>query len=418
MISPDEARSYVLSQCRPLGVVEVAVADALGMVLAAPVHAREAVPPFVNSSMDGYALRSQDVATVPARLRVVAEVMAGDDPSAVFVGPGEAARVMTGGVIPQGADAVCMVERTRGDGAGWVVIEDAVRAGTSVRPAGDDLAAGEQVFDAGEQIGAAHLGVLVSAGAERVLAYRTPRAGVISTGDELVSGPGPLPPGKIRDGNRPSLLARLRADGFGAVDLGQAPDEMGALEAMLERAAADCDAVLTSGGVSVGDRDLVKIVLEKLGGTTARWLQVAVKPAKPFAFAVLPLGRGVPVFGLPGNPVSALVSYELFARPALRLMAGHRNLGRPVLEVTAAEDLRREPDGRLHLVRAVLSPGEGGHLEARSSGRQGSHQLSALAHANALVLLPDGTGVASGAKVKAWLLDTGPLAPAGAGVIA
>jgi molybdenum cofactor synthesis domain-containing protein len=412
MISAEEARRYVLSRCRRLAPVEVSPSGSLGLVLAEPVRAADDVPPFANSSMDGYAVRAVDVADVPARLRVVGEIMAGDDPGPLSVGKGEAVRIMTGAVFPAGADAVCMVERTSpdpGGDTGYVVIDEAVVAGTSVRPPGSDIRAGAEVFPAGERAGAAHVGVLTSLGLERVLVYPRPRVGVVSTGDELVSAPGPLPMGKIRDSNRPGLLAQLRADGFEAVDLGQAPDDAGALAAAIEKAALDCDAVLTSGGVSVGDRDIVKLVLGKLGGAGARWLQVAVKPAKPFAFCTL-APDDVPVFGLPGNPVSALVSYELFARPALRLMAGHRKLGRPVVAAKAEVDLRRPVDGKLHLFRVAVTVGPDGTLLARPSGGQGSHQMSALAGADALALVADGEGVAAGQDVRAWLLEPDALA--------
>ena len=183
----------------------------------------------------------------------------------------------------------------------------------------------------------------------------------------------------------------------------------GLLAHALGQGAQTCDAVLTSGGVSVGDRDFVKVVLEQLGGRQARWWQVAVRPGKPFAFATIPPGS-VPVFGLPGNPVSALVSYEMFARPALRLMAGHHRLERPRLPAVAAADLRRQPDGRLHIVRVTVKTGPGG-LEARPSGGQGSHQLRALAAANALAFLPDGEGVAAGEQVEVWVLDLDLLSP-------
>ena len=234
--------------------------------------------------------------------------------------------------------------------------------------------------------------------------------GVVSTGDELMSGPGLLPPGKIRDSNRPSLLARLSADGFVGIDLGLAPDEPDALARTLQGAVQSCDAVLTSGGVSVGDRDFVKLVLEELGGQHARWLQVAVRPGKPFAFSTLP-PYGAPVFGLPGNPVSALVSYELFARPSLRMMAGHRHLDRPRLRATAEVAMPREPDGRLHLarVRALIRPD--GALVVRPSGGQASNQLRALADANALAFLADGYGLGAGESVEVMVLDPDGLGP-------
>ncbi|MGH9106063.1 MAG: molybdopterin molybdotransferase MoeA [Acidimicrobiales bacterium] len=412
MIDLDEARTWVLSACRPLPMVRLPPAGALGLVLGEDVVAAEAVPPFANSSMDGYALKAADVACVPARLEVVGTLMAGDDPEGVSVEVGQAVRIMTGAALPGGADAVCMVEHTRSED-GWVVIEEAVRVSTNVRPPGDDIASGDLVFAAGARLGAAHVAVLASLGVGEVVAHRRPRASVMSTGDELVSDGRPLGAGKIRDSNRPGLLAQLGADGFEPVDLGWVADEPGTLAAALEGAAEACDAVLTSGGVSVGDRDVVRAVLEKLGGERARWMQVAVKPAKPFAFSLLG-PRATPVFGLPGNPVSAMVSYELFARPALRLMAGHRCLGRPELRATAGVDLPRRPDGKLHLARVVLSTGPAGEVLAKPSGGQGSHQMLSLAGANALALLPDGHGVSAGGPLRVWLLDTDVLAGAGA----
>jgi molybdopterin molybdotransferase len=403
MISVAEARQFVLSSCRRLPAAEVGTADALGLVLAEPVRSDGPVPPFANSSMDGYALRSRDVRRSPARLRVVGEVMAGDDPGALTVGDGEAVRIMTGAALPLGADAVCMVEHTRSEN-GWVMIEEAVPPGNSIRPAGDDIAPGAVVFAPGVRLGPAHLGVLASVGVEHVRAYPRPRVGVASTGDELVTAPGPLPPGKIRDSNRASLLAQLRADGFVGVDLGLVRDEPTVLAETLRAALRSCDAVLTSGGVSVGDRDFVKLVLEELGGQNARWLQVAVRPGKPFAFSTLP-PSGAPVFGLPGNPVSALVSYEVLARPSLRLMAGHANLDRPRMAAIAGVDLSRQPDGRLHLARVHAVTGPDGALVVRPSGGQGSHQLHALAEANALAYLPDGYGVAAGERVDVMVLD-------------
>ncbi|HTT92934.1 MAG TPA: gephyrin-like molybdotransferase Glp [Acidimicrobiales bacterium] len=409
MITVAEARQFVLSSCRRLSPVQIETADALGLVLAEAVRSESPVPPFANSSMDGFALRSQNVKQSPARLRVVGEVMAGDDPGPLTVGQGEAVRIMTGAVIPPGADAVCMVEHTRADN-GWVVIEEAVRPGNNIRLAGEDVASGAEVFASGVRLGPAHIGVLASIGVDRVTVYPRPRVGVASTGDELVTAAGPLPPGKIRDSNRASLLARLRADGFVGVDLGLVPDEPAALARTLQDAVQSCNAVLTSGGVSVGDRDFVKLVLEELGGQHARWLQVAVRPGKPFAFSTLP-PDGAAVFGLPGNPVSALVSYEVFARPSLRLMAGHANLDRPRLAALAEVGLPREPDGRLHLARVHAFTRPDGTLAVRPSGGQGSHQLRSLAGANALAFLPDGPGVVAGEPVEVIVLDPDELAP-------
>jgi molybdenum cofactor synthesis domain-containing protein len=360
--------------------------------------------------MDGYALRASDTQLGNTRLRVIGTLLAGDDPGSVFVGEGEAVRIMTGAPMPAGADAVCMVERTKLDLDGSVIIEEVVPLGMHVRTAGEDIRAGDEVFAAGTPLGAVHIGVLASLGMGSVLVRPRPRVGVASTGDELVAGTGPLLPGKIYDSNRPSLLAQLRNDGWGAVDLGTAGDDADKLTGLLVDAAHNCDAVVTSGGVSFGDRDMVGAVLGKLGGEQAHWLQVAVKPAKPFAFSTLP-PRGVPAFGLPGNPVSALVSYELFVRPALRLLAGHANLERPRLTAVAEVDLERPQDGKLHLVRVSARSGPGGPVLVRPSGGQGSHQLRAMAGANALAVLPDGEGPRAGEKVEIMLLDAEGLVP-------
>jgi molybdopterin molybdotransferase len=404
MIPVAEARLYVLSACKTLAPVHLDAGDAYGHVLAETVLATSDVPPFANSSMDGYALRAADTASAPVRLRVVASVMAGDGARSL-VSPGESARIMTGAPLPPGADAVCMVELTRLESDGSiVVIEESVEPGTFVRKAGGDVHAGDEVFPPGTYLGAAHMGVLSSIGVQRVLVHPSPTVGVLSTGDELVTSSGPLEPGKIRDANRPALLAQLQADGFGALDLGVAGDSEVTLTALLEEAGRRCDAIVSSGGVSVGDLDLVKTVLHKLSGPTMRWMQVAIKPAKPFAFGVLEKS-GTPVFGLPGNPVSALVSYELFVRPALRSVAGCTDLDRPRLAAVAEVDLPRRPDGKLHLMRVMARTGTDGELVVGLIGGQDSHMLHVMAQSNALALVPDGDGVRAGQRVEVLLLD-------------
>ena len=404
MIPLAEARRFVLSACKVLAPVQVDVSDAYGHVLAQTVLAAVDVPPFANSSMDGYALRAADTASAPVRLRVVASVMAGDD-APPLVSPGESVRIMTGAPLPPGADAVCMVERTRLEADGsFVVVEESVEPGTFVREAGSDVRAGDEVFPPGTPLGAAHVGVLSSIGVTRLVVHPSPTVGVLSTGDELVTSSGTLAPGKIRDANRPALLAQLRADGFGALDLGVAGDDEAAMTALLEEAGRRCDAVVSSGGVSVGDLDLMKAVLHKLSGPTVRWMQVAIKPAKPLAFGVLD-ETGTPVFGLPGNPVSALVSYELFVRPALRSMAGCAVLDRPRLAAVAEVDLPRRPDGKLHLMRVTARTGTDGELGVRTVGGQDSHMLHVMARSNALALVPDGDGVRAGQRVEVLLLD-------------
>ena len=402
LVPVERARRAVLAACEPLAPVVTPLAEVCGLVLAEEVVASADIPPFPNSSMDGYALRAADVATAPVRLQVVGELMAGDDPAGVVVLPGQAVRIMTGAVMPAGADSVCMVEQTRQDGEGSVVVERPLGPGTNVRLPGDDISAGSVVFSPGTVLRPAHVGVLSSLGALTVKAFPQPRVGVLSTGDELVQGAGTLPPGKIRDSNRPALLAQLRSDGFCAVDLGWVGDDAGAVAALLASATDRCDAVVTSGGVSMGVRDVVRAVISSMAGARSEWMQVAVKPAKPFGFCLLP-PRGTPLFGLPGNPVSALVSYELFARPALRRMAGRSDLLRPVVRARATADMPRRPDGKLHLVRAVLAVGAHGALEVSPSVGQGSHQLHSLSLSNSLVALPDGPGAHAGDPVDVWV---------------
>jgi molybdenum cofactor synthesis domain-containing protein len=406
VIPLDEAIAHVLAGCRPLPPSAVPAERASGLVLAADVVATEAVPPFANSAMDGYAVRAADVAGAPVTLPVVAEVAAGHAVDRPLVA-GEAMRIFTGAPLPDGADAVVIVEVTeRLDDGRAVRIGAAVDPGTHTRAAGEDLKPGERVLAAGDELTPARRGVLASLGVAEVTAHPRPRVGVMSTGDELVAGSAPLQPGQIRDSNRPTLLAMVAEAGFTPVDLGRVPDDEAAIAAALGRGVEGCDAVLSSGGVSMGDIDLVRVVLDRMGDM--RWMQIAIRPAKPLAFGVVTAddGRPVPVFGLPGNPVSSIVSFALFARPGLRRLAGHpdERLHLPRLAAVAAEPLARRPDGRTHLVRVVVAAGPGGVLAVRSSGGQGSHQLGAMARADGLVVLPDGPGAGAGDPVEVMLL--------------
>jgi len=356
--------------------------------------------------MDGYAVRAEDVrgATIdaPVALRVVDTVAAGVR-STRELAAGEAIRIMTGAPVPDGADAVVMVEVTEPDPASGdgVLIRRAVNAGDSVRPAGGDVEPGTLVFPKGTVLTPAHIGVLASLGFATVDVVRRARVGVLSTGDELTPPGEALVPGRIRDSNRPMVLALVAAAGCDPVDLGIARDDEQVITAAIEGAVSSCDALITSGGVSVGDYDFVKAVLDRLG--KMQWFQIAIRPAKPFAFGMV---GSVPVFGLPGNPVSSLVSFELFARPALRLMMGHApgDCERPVVRAVAGEPLRRKPDGKLHLDRVRVAR-DGDRLVARRTGGQASNVLSAMAAANALTLLPDGDGVDEGEPLDVMLLE-------------
>jgi molybdopterin molybdotransferase len=400
MIPLVDVQGDILGAVAPLESAMVPLRDALGLVTARDIVAGEAVPPFANTAMDGYAVRAGETAgaapEAPVRLAVVGELPAGREPTQA-VGQGEAIRIMTGAPMPDGADAVVMVEYTERDGDSVRVLH-AAQPGDHVRLAGGDLARGALVFTAGTVLGAAHVGVLASLGVHEVQAVRRARVGVLSTGDELVER-GELRPGQIRDSNRPMLLALVAEAGADAVDLGVAPDDEAVINRTLEDALASCDVVLTSGGVSVGEYDYVKAALDRLGGLQS-W-QVAIKPAKPLAFGVI---GGTPVFGLPGNPVSSLVSFELFARPALLQMMGHSRRFRPEVGAAAAHPMPRKPDGKLHLDR-VWVQAEGGGFVAARTGAQASNVLSAAAAANGLALLADGDGVPEGGEVRVMRLD-------------
>ncbi|MGH9278581.1 MAG: molybdopterin molybdotransferase MoeA [Acidimicrobiales bacterium] len=399
MLTPvGEVRDHILGAIAPLPAIEVPVAEALGCVAAVAVTAPADVPPFANSAMDGFAVRSVDTVGAPVQLQVVGLLAAGAAPDRP-VGPGEALRIMTGAPMPEGADSVVMVERTTPVDEWAVVIEAAATPGQHVRAAGTDAKAGQEVIAAGTVLTPAHLGVVASVGQSDVTVHRRPAVGVLSTGNELVEGPAVLRPGQIYDANRPMLLALITEAGCRPVDLGWAPDDADAISDALATGLTHCDAVVVTGGVSVGDFDYVAGVLGRFHD--ARSWQVAMKPGKPLAWGTL---GGKPMFGLPGNPVSAAVSFEVFARPALRRLAGDPRPLRPVVAAVAAEPFRRRADGKLHLVRVVAEPGDEGRLHARSAGGQDSHMLGALAAGNALALLPDGEGVDAGAAMAVLLL--------------
>ncbi len=410
MISLDEARAYVVGLGSSLGSVEVPVAEADGLVLAEDVVASELVPGDDNAAMDGWGLRSVDAAEPGATLRVVGRQMAGVADGTLSVGPGEAVRIMTGAPIPAGVDAVEMVERssTSGDEGRneTVTFELPVPAGQFIRRAGEDVSPGQRVLPAGTRLTPAAIGVAVSVGRRRVAVVRRPRVGVVSTGDELVIEDRPLRQGELRDSNRPGLLAAVARLGAEAVDLGRVPDDEALIEAALVRGAEDCDLVLSSGGVSMGDADLVKVILARLGDMA--WMQVAIKPAKPLAAGLV---GSTPVVGLPGNPVSSHVSFMLFAAPLIARLAGREDpilrlratlvdglSGRPAAEVTG------EVDERTYFTRVLTESNGEGTWIARSAGAQGSHQMSTMALANGLAVQPGGVAVAPGAEATIWLL--------------
>jgi molybdenum cofactor synthesis domain-containing protein len=394
----EDAQALVLESCPPLVAGEVDRVAALGLVLAGAVVASEVVPPFDNTAVDGYAVRSEDVVNVPVELRVVDELAAGVAPSRA-VGPGEAIRIMTGAPMPPGADAVVMVEDSERVGDHGVRLKRSVPPGAAVRRAGDDVRAGDELFAAGTTITPAVAAVLASVNASAVEVHRRARVAVLSTGDELVDDGSPLQIGQIRESNKTMLAALLAEVGCEVVDLGVVRDDEVELERVLRSAASDCDAIVSSGGVSMGDYDVVKAVLGRIADMS--WMQIAIKPAKPFAFGRL---DGTPIFGLPGNPVSSLVSFELLARPALRRMMGHRRLTRTSVVAVTDVPLDRQSDGKVHFVRVRGEFGDDGRYHVRPLDAQGSHQLAATALADALAVLPEGPGLPAGADVAVLLL--------------
>lgn len=418
VISVAEARARIFEQLPRLHPKGQPLSEVLGCVTSVPLEAPEAVPPFDNTAVDGFAVHAADTSSAPVELTVVGTLPAGAAWPDV-IAPGTALRIMTGAPMPAGADAVVMVEDTAilehtgtvsaaDAGAEIVRIGRSVNPGDAVRRAGSDVRAGELVFDRFTVIGPAHVGMLASMGYRRVPVFSRARVGVLSTGDELVDDGSALQPGQIRESNRQMLLAAVAAANCVPVDLGVARDTREAITAALDRGVADCDAIVTSGGVSMGDFDLIKVLLRERG--EMNWMQLAIKPAKPFAFGVLPGPKsdvGVPIFGLPGNPVSSLVSFELLARPALRHMMGFPNPDRPIISAITDDGLRRRPDGKTHYTRVHGRFEADGRFHIRSTGEQGSHQLASTSAANALAVVPDGDGIAAGGSVDVIVLSLG-----------
>ena len=394
----------VLAGCKPLTPVQVAYTEMTGRVLAQDVVATEDVPPFSNTAVDGYAVRAADTEQVPVELRVVDTLAAGAEPK-IAVNAGEAIRIMTGAPMPQGADAVVMVEDTQRVGETHVLISRGAKVHDGVRDAGSDVRAGETVFVPGTVLNAAGIGVLGSVNARTVRAFPRARVALLSTGDELVVDGSPLRIGQIRESNLTMLDSMIAATGCEVINLGVVRDDEAELERVFRDVVERCDAIVTSGGVSMGDFDVVKAVLSKIA--TMQWMQMAIKPAKPFAFGQLQSsdGRTIPIFGLPGNPVSSLISYELLARPALRKMMGHtEHLMRPAIHAVLDSPLKRKQDGKIHFMRVFGEFAKDGRLHVRDSGPQGSHQLASTAMANGLAQVPDGNGLQAGDSVAVYLL--------------
>ncbi len=377
-----EAVARILAEVRPLDSERRALLDALGSVLARDAIASVTLPPWNNSAMDGYAVRGADLGRVPVTLRVVESIAAGRFPSRA-VGPGEATRIMTGAPVPEGADTVVRVEDTNG-GAARVEIRDARDAGKNVRPRGEDIAEGAVAIAAGATLGAAQIGVLASLGFADVEVIRTPRVAILTSGDELVeldrfdevrAGR------KIVSSNGYTLQALVRATGAEPVYLGIAADTPESLRSLLDQA-RECDLIITSAGISVGEHDYMRDVLRAMGAAMRFW-RVRMRPGAPIGFGVL---GGKPWIGLPGNPVSTMVTFELFVRPAIRKMRGETRLFRRPVPVALEEPVTTNAE-LTHFLRAIVTVHDG-RRTARLTGPQSSGILTSMSTANALLIVP------------------------------
>lgn len=402
MLSVEEATEQLLAYFRTLEPETVPLLESLGRVLAEDVHADVDIPPLSNTAMDGYALRAAETAGAssqsPVELRIVADLAAGYV-SEVPVVPGTAIRIMTGAPIPEGADAVLPFEDAERSGE-TVRILRPVQLKANVRDAGEDVRKGELVLHQGRRIRPQDVGMLATVGRKQVQVTRRPRVAILATGDEVVEVDAPLGPGKIRNSNSYSNAAQVLATGGVPVLLGIAHDQVEDLTAKIRQGLAQrVDLFLTSGGVSVGDFDVVKQVLAAEGEMT--FWRVRMKPGKPLAFGRI---GGVPLLGLPGNPVSAMVSFELFARAAILKMLGQRNPERMSVEATLVDGMKRK-DSRRHFVRVRVEEKDGAY-QARLTGDQGSGRLSTMVEANGLAIIPeDWSSAPPGSKVRVMILE-------------
>lgn len=407
-LSVDAARAAIHAQLRPVtGTETVALDGAVGRVLAADLASPIDVPAHDNSAMDGFAYAGGAMHPgVATPLRCVATVYAGA-PYPGTVATGDCVRIMTGAVMPAGTDTVVPQELCSVAGDRVTIAPDTVAPGENRRRRGEDLAAGRAALAAGRVLQPADIGLAASLGIAELTVVRRLRVALFSTGNELRTPGQPLAPGCIYDSNRASLRAALQRLGVDVVDLGLVADDRGALETALGQALSQADAVLTSGGVSVGDADYTRDVLARLG-EVAFW-KVAMRPGRPFAFGALRRTGDATappafLFALPGNPVAALVTFYAFARDALRVLAGAQPLPRPVLQARSVQAIRKRP-GRTEFQRAVVEPGAKG-WQVRLTGSQGAGVLRSMSEANALVVLGHDRGsVAAGEMVDVWLFE-------------
>ncbi|MGB8212915.1 MAG: gephyrin-like molybdotransferase Glp [Anaerolineales bacterium] len=409
MLSVSDARTRILANFEPVEATRLPIARAAGHYLAEDITAQVDLPPFDNTSVDGFALRSSDVAAAslasPHTLKVVADIRAGTW-SATPLQPGESARIMTGAPLPPGADAVVMVEDTdfnlRLPGVPapqTVTVYKSLSPGENLRRRGDDLHAGDKVLATGSCLRAQEIGLLAMLGVAQVPVYRTPKVALLSSGDELVPVEATLTPGKIHDANSYILAVLAESAGVELIHLGVASDSEADVRSRLERAVVEkADVIISSAGVSVGAFDYVRSVVES-GGELDFW-KVDMRPGKPLAFGKY---QAIPFFGLPGNPVSAFVGFEVFVRPALEKLSGQISKPRLTEKARLAEPV--ESDGRESYLRAIVKQ-EQGHLTARLTGHQGSGNIFSLVQANALLIVPSGVkSLPASSEVEIWRIE-------------
>jgi len=399
MINVDEALRIVLDSVIPLGPETIKLRDCYGRVLAEDVYADSDIPLSDHSAMDGYAVRHSDTrgASVdsPVHLRVLGEVRAGGGFNG-RIGDGEAVKIMTGAPIPDGADAVIMVEYTRAEGDRVAILQE-VEDGENIRRAGEDVREGSLVIKKGTRLGPAHAGMLSAVGRPMINVAKRPRVAILITGDEVIDPGEELRRGKVRNANLYSITGQVLSAGAIPVDMGIARDDLDDLKTKIEEA-LDCDLIITSGGVSMGEYDLVREVLRKLGFQEL-FYKVAMRPGKPNLFGII---GSKPVFGLPGNPVSCMIGFEVFVRPAILRMLGQDD-DRMEVEATLEEDIRKKRGLRFFL-RAQTGWKDGRYV-TRTTGPQGSGILSSMLLANSLMILPEGEEVIrKGTRVRVRLL--------------
>jgi molybdopterin molybdotransferase len=390
MLTVEEALDAILARIPVLGSERVDVLGSLGRVLAEPVTSRREIPPWPNSSMDGYAVRAEDTGQ-GAALAIVGRVEAGSVPARA-VGRGEAMRIFTGAPLPEGADTVVPQEDVDA-GGDRIALRAAVERAAFVRHRGEDVRVGDRVLEAGTVLTAAEIGLLATLGFSQVPVYRRPRVAILSTGNELADLGTEPGPGQIPNTNTYTLMAQVLEAGAEPVSLGVASDRLEVIEARV-RAGRDADVLVSSAGVSVGDLDLVREALTRAGAELHLW-QVSMRPGKPITFGTL---GGRPMFGLPGNPVSAMVTFELFVRPALLKMSGRRRLTRPRVRVRALEPIPNPGSRRGYLRVHLEATGQG--LGARLTGEQGSAILRSMVAADGLAVVPPDTVVPVGGELE------------------